>query len=280
MIQSLIVGVGGTVATYFCGRRPASCTVTITQSNGTAVVTGQACVIDPVNTTITVATLTGDYSLTVASATGVATGHRYLLGDEELTIKSIAGLVVQLWAPLCRDHAAGTTFQGLGVSAAIASNAQTLAPWYDGQAVFTPDIGDPQGEVVDCTLRKIPDNLIGELDVRFVLPKLLQSVSQELDLVLAYRQARDNLLIDLGGKDRVNTFLGTDHLRRLCAHRFVLDRRLDFGAEWSPDFEKVQAEYDAQINKVLAQVPQVAADGTTTAPVLDGAMPMFDLGRL
>jgi hypothetical protein len=282
MIQAILAGSagGGRIATVFTGRRPGSCVVSLSLPDGTPVVSGQTCVVDPVSTTVATDALTGDFSLTLASGTNVATRKRYLVGDEELSIRSVSGAVCQLWAPLTRDHLAGTAFLGLEVSAVIAPSLALALPFWDGQAEFTPDVGDSQIEIVDCVLRKLPDRLISEIDVRLVLPKLLNAVSAELDLNLSFDAARNNMLMDLGGRDRVHSFGGVDHFRRLCAHRFVLDRELDFGAEWAPDFEKVKLAYEQIRSQVTGQSPRQLADGTVTGPVWEANLPTLNLGRM
>jgi len=280
MIQRLACGKGGTVSTFFSGRRPASCTVTITKSDGTAIVTSQACTIDPVNTTVTIAATGGvTYQVQVGSTTGMATRARYLVGDEEVTVKQVIDASnVLLWAPFMRDKPAGTPWLGLGVSAVIANvPGVTDTPLWDAFAIFTTDLGDDQTETLQVVQRLIPKRLISEIDIRNVDPKLAGSLSQELDIFFAFDVARERMFIDLGDSQRADTFLGVDHFRNLCAHRFWLDREFEFGPEWKDQFERIRTEYDRLKRQVMAETSGLNADGTASAPTFSGAYPFIDL---
>jgi hypothetical protein len=286
VLQRLQCGKGGTVSTFFTGRRPVSCTVTLTKNDGTAFVSSQACTLDPVNTTLTAAANgstgtagTPTSQLQVASTTGMATRNRYLVGDEEVTIKQVIdGSNVLLWSPVMRDKPIGTPFVGLGVSAVIANvPGVTDTPLWDCFAIFTTDQGDDQTETLQVVQRVIPKRLISEIDIRNIDPKLAGSLSAELDLFMAFDIARDRMFIDLGDSQRADTFLGVDHFRNLCAHRFWLDREFEFGAEWKDQFDKIRAEYDRLKRQVMAETSELNADGTASAPTFAGAYPFIDL---
>lgn len=276
MIQSLLVGQGGTVRTFFTGRRPASCTVSLVLDDGTLAIAAQPCMVDPVNTTISAAVAAGDFDVPVTSNLFIVPRQRYLLGDEELTIKAVSANVVELWAPLVRDHAAGSAFQGLGITYVVDPSVTTEV-WWDGQAVFTPDVGDAQTEVVDCVRRALPDLLISEIDIRKIVPKMAGALSAELDVLTAFADARDNMLMDIGGRDRAETILGVDHFRRLCAYRFWLDRAAEFGDEWAAQMAKIQNEYDRLKALVITEAPQGADDGTATTGAGTGAIDLFNM---
>lgn len=270
MLQSVIKGRGGTIETYFLAGRPTSCTVSVYDGSGSAKVSAASGTVDTVNTTITEPADALDTTLTVASATGIVAGRRYLLGAnpgaEAVGVKDIVGSVVTLWAPLVYGHADNETFVGLRVSYAVDSTA-AAGLWWDGYAVFTPLTGDENTETVDCVRRKIPESLIDHSDIRLIIPKEQHALSAELDLGLAFRAARDNMLIDLGGKNRAQTILGVDHFRRPCAIRFWLDRRTEFGEEWAPQMLVLEKEYERLIEQIISQAPVDAdQDGATNGP--------------
>ncbi len=270
MLQSVIKGRGGTIETYFLGGQPVSCTVSLYDGNGSAKVSAAAGVVDTVSTTISAAADAGDTEITVVSATGLVAGRRYLLGvspgAEVVGVKDIVGLVVTLWAPLVYGHASAETLKGLRVSCAVDATA-AASVWWDGYAVFTPLTGDENTETVDCVRRKIPEALIDETDIRMIIPKDQAALSAELDRGLAYRAARDNMLMDLGGKNRAQTILGVDHFRRPCAIRFWLDRRTEFGEEWAPQMKVLEGEYERLLEQIVSQAPVDAdQDGATNGP--------------
>jgi len=280
MLQHLVCGKGGTLSTFFTGRRPTSCTVSLFKSDGTAIVTAQSCTVDSVNTTLTLAATSGSsFQLQVGSTAGMAIRNRYLVGDEEVTIKQVVDAAnVLLWSPISRDKPSGAPFVGLGVSAVIANvPGVTDTPLWDCSAVFTPDVGEDQVEVVHVVQRVIPKRLISEVDIRNVDPKLAGSLSAELDIFVAFDLARERMFLDLGDSQRADTFLGTDHFRNLCAHRFWLDRQFEFGPEWGPQFEKIRAEYDRLRRQVMEETSTLNPDGTTGAPTFGGAYPFIDL---
>lgn len=265
-MQALIKDRGGTVETYFLGRQPASCTVSVFDSEGSLKVDEATCLRDSVSTSLSSSAVEGDRSLSLASSSGIIPGWRYLLGDEAVTVKSITGATVTLWAPLARDHASGTTFKGLRVWCDVPSD-KANAYWWDGYAVFTPDSGEPQTESVDCVRRMIPYALIDEVDIRDVIPKASLALSVELDLPRAFRQARDRFLVDIGGRNRAHTMLGVDHFRRPCALMFWLMRAFEFGAEYAEQFDRLQARYDELKKEIIAQTPvDTDQDGTTSGP--------------
>lgn len=257
------------MSTFFVGRRPSSCTMSIVGTENVEIVSDAVCTVDPVNTTLSVAALAGDETLTLTSAVGVTTKRRYLVGDEEVTLRSISGSVASLWAPVERGHAVATPFQGLRVSYAV-SGGVAAAESFDLQAVFTPDTGDEQVEVLNFVTRKIPDDLISEVDLRKLVPKSVQSISQETDMHAALRDARDELIIDLGGRQRASRLLGTDVMRRLAALRFWLDRRLEFGDAYRDTMSDLAREYAESIAQVRAGSPIGTPSGGADSPSGEG----------
>lgn len=265
MIQEVLVGRGDTISTFFVGTRPTSCTVTILDSEANALVTAASCTVDVVNTTLAAPALAGALTLTLTSGAGVTTRRRYLVGDEEVTLKSVSGVTANLWAPLNRDQPNGSPFQGLRVSYAVSPVIAT-SELFDLQAVFTPSTGDEQTEIVNFVIRKIPENLISEVDLRKLVPKSVMALSGETDMHQALRDARDELIIDLGGRERTSRILGVDHLRRLASIRFWLDRRWEFGDAWAGQMDAWQKEYEQSLAQTLAEVPEGNAAGGADAP--------------
>jgi len=264
MSQDVIYGRGGTIDTHFLGHRPTTCTVTIYDANATALVTAGSCTVDPVNTTLSAPSLIGDLSVVVASATGIVAGRRYLLDGEEVTIKSVSGTTVSIWAPLFFPHASASAFQGLRVSYAVAPNLVSAVAM-DCQAVFTPDTGDEQAEAIHFVLRLIPVNLISLIDVRDILPKAIMALSSDLDVPRALRMARENTMLLLGSKNRAESHLGVDYFRMVAARQFWIDREFEFGGQFRDDIARLRDERDHLKAMIVAQSPVVNGDNTTTA---------------
>lgn len=270
--QVLTKGVGGTVETQFLDRQPASCLVSVYTGEGSAKVSAQAATVDPINTTLNGAVAARATTLVLTSGTGVTVNRRYRIGtptgddenDEIITVKSISTNTVTTWAPLTLAHTTGDVFQGCRVSYAVTST-QADAVWTNGWATFTPNTGDTQTEAVECYLTKIPEFLCDETDLRLVFPKLGKNLDAELDLPRALREARDETLLDLGGKNRAHTFLGAAEFRRQAALKFWLLRRYSFGDEWTAQFTVMEAEYEKRKTELIATMPIDAdQDGTTS----------------
>lgn len=280
MIQVIRKGHGGTVWTDFVGRQSGSCSVDVYNDQGAHLVTSGVGVPDSVNTTITAEALAGDTQLAVSSASGIQGGRRYLIGGEEVGVKSVSGATLTLWAPLERNHDAGVAFQGVRVSYVVLAGAAAAA-WADGYVVFTADDGTEQTEALHCSLHTFPDAMISGYDTRQVMPAQDKALSANLDLDLAYRAARDNFLIDLGGKAVAYSHLGVAQFRRLVSMRFWLDRALEFGLAWSADMTEFEKTYQRLIDKVVSVSPVDAdGDGKTTQGPEKHALGGLDLEAL
>lgn len=269
MLQGLLKDRGGTVETYFLDGRPASCTATVYDGNGSKKVDAAACTIDSVQTTLASTAEEGDTDLALVSAAGVVQGRRYLIGGsapEVVTVRSVTNNAVELWAPLAFDHASNLAYEGLRVSYVVGTSP-CASLWWDGYVDFIPVSGDVNTETVDCVRRMIPYALIGLPDIRQIIPAAMNALSSSLDLAVAFREARDQLLIRLGGKNRAHTILGVDHFRRPCSLMFWSLRRHEFGAEWTPQMDAVDAELKILIADIISQAPVDAdQDGATNGP--------------
>jgi hypothetical protein len=272
VIQQIRRNATGQVETCFLDRYVASCAVTIYTGSGSAIVTDAACQVDETDSTLSGAAAAGDTDLDITDATDMVVGRRYRLGGtgetaEAFTVRELTSVSAVLVAPLVYAHAAGAAVQGTRAwYDTTAGDAGSL--FWDGYAVFQPVDGSrEQTESVDCVRRPIPVMLIDETDVRSVFPKDTNALSEEFDYHQGLLEARNEYLIDLGGKNRANTILGVDYHRRSCALKFWLLRRYEFGDEWQGIFDKMQVEYDRRNEKVISTAPVDAdQDGATNGP--------------
>ncbi len=227
--------------------------------------------VDTVSTTLSALAAKGATTLALASATGVVVGRRYGIGAQSGTqprevvqVKDLASSVATLWAPTMYAHASGATFGGTRVTYALTS-AQTSVLWWDGYADFEPNTGDTQNEVVDCVLRKIPENLIDETDLYGVHAELAKMLSAKVDVPTMLRNARDEFIRRLGGKNRAYCALGADHFRRPTALVFFLLCRYMFGPDWQAEGDLMEKELDMLLAKIESEIPfDNDQDGTTT----------------
>lgn len=272
-IQTLIKSVGGTIETYFEAARPASVTVTLYTDTGSKKVDGVAGSVDSVSTTVSSAVSANSTTVALSSASGVVSGRRYILGttgstapQEVVTVKSLSASTATLFAPTAYAHNSGDAFRCGRVTYTVSSTSAD-AVWYGGWADFAPDSGDTQTETVDCALRKIPDNLLDKADLLQVFPKGQKMLDAELDLPKALREARDQFLVEVGGKVRVHQMYGAQEFKRGAALTFWLLRRYSFGDEWQPIFEQMSKDREREMTKLQAQIPvDTDNDSTTDGP--------------
>ena len=126
--------------------RPSSATVTIFKPGGDALVESTAATVDAANTTI--ASVTSSEVFTVASASGLATGRKYLLvgatGDESaVEISEIDGTTITLAEPPAIPVSVSDAFVGLRVTYVLASaNTSVRDLNYRAEWIVTPTSGD------------------------------------------------------------------------------------------------------------------------------------------
>ncbi len=269
MFQSVIKGRGGRVETHFTGFVPASVKVTVAKPDGTAAVADEDAVVDPVATVSSAAAAQGDKELGLADVTGVVPRRRYLFGDEEVRVKAVTGSTVSLWQPLARDHAVNTAFLGMLVYYDL-NSTQAADAWWNGTAVFTPIAGDPQVEVVDSTLSKIPIWLISELDLGRLWSAWQSGVDEDTDLAQTLLDARDAMLLDFR-QQRPNQILGVDHFRLLATMKWFLMRAFEFGPGYRQEIEDLRGDYLRMMAGVESKTPEQADDGTTRSAAVTSA---------
>lgn len=110
---------------------------------GAVAATSGSATVDTVDTTLAVDAVIGDEELTVADATGIARGRRYLLtdGDREwIEVIFVSGTTVKIRQPLKNAYSTSATLQGCRISAAVDS------AWINNKANIT-DILDPSNRL-------------------------------------------------------------------------------------------------------------------------------------
>ena len=284
-IQTLVKDVTSTLETFFYGARPTSCTVTLKTDRAATKINAAAATVDTVNTTTSAAVAAGATTIAVDSASGIVSSRRYILGvdastapQEVVTVKSVASSTATLFAATLFAHNSGDTFAGGRVSYDVPAASCDTTFW-DGYAVFTPLTGDPITEVVDCALRKIPDDLISISDVQQVFPRAKEMLCAVLDVSKALTEARVKIMQDVGGPVRTSTMIGNEEFKYAASLAFWLRRRYAFGDEWVETYDKMAEDYEHVIAKLRAQIPaDVDQDGITSGRE-DGGRTMPRLER-
>lgn len=129
-------------------RPDAAPTFTVYSPEGATLQTGTS-TLDGVSTTLSGAASAAAQTLSLASATGVTAGRRYLLagteeeGGEVVTVRSISGTTATLVRPLTRAAASGATFKSTRISVSVSAvgtvgRHHRIALAYDVGAVAQP----------------------------------------------------------------------------------------------------------------------------------------------
>ena len=270
MSQDVLKGIGGEVSTEFLGGRPASCTFRLVGSDETELQAVGPATVDAVTTTLTAlatpAQAGAEQVVVVADATGISNdGRRYVLGGEDVTVKSVSGLNVTLWAPLMWSHGIGEAFEGVRVTATIDAGTCTEEFW-DARGIFTPASGNHQTEAINCATDIIPLDLIGLQDVRDVNPNPQMAIAREMNVPRSLRVARDEAVLMIGTEVRASRHVGVGFFRRLAALVWWKHRRPEFGENWAPELDRIEAELEREKATVLGQAPQASGDGTVPGP--------------
>jgi len=217
--------------------------------------------LDPVNTTLSATAAAGAASLSVASATGVTAGRRYLLGGPESTggesvlVASVSGTTVTLARPVARAKASGVAFQGARVTVAV-TTASTAAAARQRRVEWTdPDTGEVIAVPFDVT-RYAPRSHLTEsllLDFDAALRKRLP---QGAWLPALIERAWDMVLDDLSTKERhPGGYAGVIELTTAHAYRVrALVAETDTTAEGVVYRDDMRERFRQELDLALASV--------------------------
>lgn len=213
--QHIIYGAGGTVSLSVASL-PSAGTVTIKSGDGATIVDDAAVTVSTISTTLDEAAARGARSITVADATGIASGSEFQLSNpaEVVRCKSVSGAVVTLWRPLLHSHADTTAVSGINVSyTVLAADADSL--FFDGRCEWTLD--DVLVDITSCECTKYPllrPSAINAQHLSDELPDLAQLIDVEVDSERLLDDAFNEVLEKIGGKARVRVYTGSNAFRR------------------------------------------------------------------
>lgn len=189
-------------------------------------------VLDSVSTTLSAATVPGASSVTVASATGISAGHRYLVdgaedaGGEALTVLSVSSTTVTTVRRLQRAHASGATFKGSRLTFAI-TTASTPSPGRNFRVEWTSPEGVVTAIPFDVT-RYAPVSSLTAEDLLDDDPQLLRRVAVGEYLPARIARAWDIILKHIAQNYRPGGLIGTIDLT--IAHSYLVRALIQEGA--------------------------------------------------
>ena len=163
--------------------------------------------IDSVSTTTSAAAGKGTSNprqLTVASATGITAGRRYLLSyggwAEEVRVAAVSSTTVVLTAPVSRAFVSGASFTGLEMSATVTSGTCAEEEYLDAPNMlavkWTPSGYQPFIEAIHLE-RLQPAPLVAPEEVLRLDATLHAYVDDNMSIADAVRQAQDDYDVDM-----------------------------------------------------------------------------------
>lgn len=201
-----------------------------------AATTGAASV-DSVNTTLSAAASRLASTVTVASATGITAGRRYLLGDEWVEVRSISSTTLTLRRPLQGDHASGAAFVGCRISIAVDSawmaDENNITEWTAGFAgyrlrwAYTVDSVPRLGVSYADLVRYSYKHLVTALDVEAAAPGWIDRLPPD------YQTDQGAALIDEAAQAVRMDALGDEVVARRIRNSEVLRELIIRRAIWA-----------------------------------------------
>ena len=241
--------------------RPSGAGTATVRTMGGAAQTTPTPTLDSVNTTLSSAAAAGATSVSVASATGLVVGRRYLVGGAEtaggetVLVSGLSGTTVSLARPLSRAKASGATFQSTRITVAVSSACtaeiarQSRVEWVD------PDTSEVLAIPFDVT-RYAPRSHLTEsllLDLDASLRKRLPSGAWVPAII---ERAWEMLLDDLGTKERhPGGYAGVIELT--TAHAYLvrgLVAETDTTAEGVAYRDDMRERFRQELDRALASV--------------------------
>ena len=222
--------------------------------------------VDAVNTTLGSAAAAAATTVTVASATGIVVGRRYLVGNgtsaprEMVRVRGISGTTITLSRPLRSAQATGAGFVGTRLSLAVTA-AQASALFWDGHAEWNfADDGNGASRnrrimaPVECTLRP-HERLATVVDLFARDPRWDRKVDTELDVDEVLDLAYEDVLEKLGGKFRVRTVVGAQGFVTPTVYQAFVMIAANYGAEWTEQRGWYEQQRDAALASLVANHP-------------------------
>lgn len=288
----VLKGFGGTVAWYPRDadgnpRRPDSGpTVEVLSSTGSALVAaGTAATLDTVNTTLSAGAAAGITTLSVASATGIVRGTRYVLSDpyEEVEVSRVSGTTVYLTGPTWYGHGSGAAFQGHRVSYAL-TGAQAATEDDSCRALFSwalSSVSQARGQVDFAVARSLPTCPVSPVDLLRADPDLRRKLASTVDVNLLIQSAFDEVLEDLsaGGLWSYD-YIGSERLKRAVVYKTLHLCSEHYGRAYQDERDRLWDRY----RQTLATFRSVASvdddrDGAVGATETNRAVRTFTIVR-
>ncbi len=257
----------------------------VSSSGGTLVAALTAATLDSVNTTITNGVELGVQLLTVASATAIARGTRYVLADpyEEVEVSRVSGTTVYLTGPLWYEHPNGAAFQGHKISHSLTSSQ---AATEDDHCVARfswalSTVSQVRGQVDFAITRNKPICPVSPVDIHKADPELQQKLSLGVDINALIAIAFDEVMEDLsaGGLWSYD-YIGSEKLKRSVVYKTLHLCSEFYGPHFKDERDRLWNRY----RETLATFRSIAAsdenrDGSVTTTERNRGLRTFTIVR-
>lgn len=260
----IVRDVGGTIETDLLEYSAAVTAVTITiyDGVGSARLAATAATIASLSTTLAADAHPGDRSLELAAlvAADLSAGQRFKVAPTDRPAQVFTARIVDATADRVWTYEAvaellpyASPVRAVRASYTVASTVAT-STWWNGEAVWTPTVaGAAQGalgEVLHCTLRRLPITIASESDLEWLLGDRRRFIDDERDaLARQLWLARQRLLQDMVAAGvPAHVILGP---RTLLARAHAIRWALDAEHRWGPtalDWDAMRARYRDELD--------------------------------
>lgn len=246
-----------TLALYLPARADATPTATVYSPGGGSLQTPTV-TLDTVNTTLSGAASAGATSVTVASATGIVAGRRYLLaggedaGGEEVTVKSVSGTTINLVRALRLAGASGASFVGHRATLAVTSIAVADRGYRAEVAWAVSSVTQPPFVAAFDVVRYWPRSGLTAEGIRDLDPLFSKRLPAGTWIPAIIDRAWDQLLARIASKVDPGALVGA--LDLTVPHSYLVRALLleTAGPDAIPDCERMHARYTAELDTALA----------------------------
>ena len=246
-----------TLAVYLPARADATPTATVYGPEGGAQQTPSV-TLDTVATTLSGSASAGATSVTVASATGITAGRRYLLaggedaGGETVTVRAVSSNTVTLVRPLRWAAASGASFVGHRITMALTS-LSTADRHYRAEVTWAVStVAQPPFVVPFDVVRYWPRSGLTAEDLRDLDPLFSKRLPAGTWIPAVIDRAWDQILARVASKVAPGALVGA--LDLTVPHGYLVRALLleTAGPDAAQERELLFARYGAELDSALA----------------------------
>jgi hypothetical protein len=253
--------------------------VSIYNPNGSLIVASASIAMDGIDTGITAAVTASAQSISVANASGIVAGRRYLFDGSEdaqgetVTVRSVSGSTITFARPVLYAHSSGSTFQSTRVVATVPASAATpIARHYRAHFAYqVSGVQQPDKIISFDVVRFVPASELTLEDIRDLEPNLKRKLPDGATLKSIKDRTWKTILDYIANTIDPGAFVSTPNLT--VPHTYLIMSELLLNA--GPDYVAAQEKYAT----LYAQYLETALGASTVDINQDGQISTFDFYR-